>query len=505
MIIALLFFFKVKHIFATQNFKHVFMTKITVSNKLDPKISTLFITNKKAKWEAFGFEKDEITYILKKLAADENFILINRFNQLVFVQLIEEFESKDKYEKLEGFRKAGDKIANAINQHKYTNFQISTSLSLNSELTAVAEGAALSNYQFIKYFSDKKKSNSLKEISISSTKISKTDVEHLEYLVDAVCRARDLVNEPQNVINAVSFANEMKKMGKEANFKVEVLNKKQLESLKMGGLLSVNLGSKIPPTFTIMEYKPAKSKNKNPLIIVGKGVVYDTGGLSLKPTPNSMDTMKCDMAGGAVACATMFAIAKAKIPYHVIALVPATDNRPGENAYTPGDVITMYDGQTVEVLNTDAEGRMLLADALSYAKKYKPELVVDFATLTGAAAAAIGQYGIVCMGTANEIQKNKLKESGKNMHERLVEFPFWGDYADLIKSEIADMKNIGGPVAGAITAGKFLEKFVDFPWLHFDIAGPAFINRADSYRGKNATGVGVRLMFDFIKKLAQGK
>ena len=165
----------------------------------------------------------------------------------------------------------------------------------------------------------------------------------------------------------------------------------------------------------------------------------------------------------------------------------------------------MYDGQTVEVLNTDAEGRMLLADALSYAKKYKPELVVDFATLTGAAAAAIGQYGIVCMGTANEIQKNKLKESGKNVHERLVEFPFWGDYADLIKSEIADMKNIGGPVAGAITAGKFLEKFVDFPWLHFDIAGPAFINRADSYRGKNATGVGVRLMFDFIKKLAQGK
>jgi leucyl aminopeptidase len=267
----------------------------------------------------------------------------------------------------------------------------------------------------------------------------------------------------------------------------------------MGGLLAVNRGSVTPPTFTIMEYKPAKARNKKPVVLVGKGVVYDTGGLSLKPTPNSMDTMKCDMAGAAAVSCAMYAIAKAELNVHIIALVPATDNRPGENAYTPGDVIKMYDGQTVEVLNTDAEGRMILGDALAYAKKYKPELVMDFATLTGAAAAAIGSYGIVCMGTASEETKAKLKNAGNNVHERLVEFPFWEDYAKLIKSDIADMKNIGGPVGGAITAGKFLEKFTDYPWMHFDIAGPAFLGSNDSYRGKNGTGVGVRLIFDFIK------
>jgi leucyl aminopeptidase len=252
-----------------------------------------------------------------------------------------------------------------------------------------------------------------------------------------------------------------------------------------------------------MEWKPKKARNKKPIVLVGKGVVYDTGGLSLKPTANSMDYMKCDMAGGATVAASMYAIAKANLNCHVIGLVPATDNRPGENAYAPGDVIKMYDGQTVEMLNSDAEGRMILADALSYAKKYKPELVLDFATLTGAAAAAIGPYGIVCMGTADEKQKDKLKDSGNNVYERLVEFPFFDEYAKLIKSDIADMKNIGGPIAGAITAGKFLEKFIDYAWMHFDIAGPSWNTAADSYRSKNGTGVGVRLLFDFIKNYSK--
>jgi len=288
------------------------------------------------------------------------------------------------------------------------------------------------------------------------------------------------------------------KWAKKAGIKVEVLSKSQIEALKMGGLLAVNKGSQTPPSFSIMEYKPAKARNKKPIILVGKGVVYDTGGLSLKPT-SSMDTMKCDMAGAAAVSCALYAIAKAAIPVHVIALVPATDNRPGENAYTPGDVVTMYDGQTVEVLNTDAEGRMLLADALAYAKKYKPELVMDFATLTGAAAAAIGQYGIVCMGTAEEKVKSSMKQAGEQVHERLVEFPFWDDYSKLLKSDIADMKNIGGPVAGAITAGKFLEKFTDYPWMHFDIAGPAYLSSPDSYRGKNGTGTAVRFIVEFLK------
>jgi len=234
--------------------------------------------------------------------------------------------------------------------------------------------------------------------------------------------------------------------------------------------------------------------------LVGKGVVYDTGGLSLKPTPNSMDYMKCDMGGAAAVACAMYSIAKAKLPVHVIALVPSTDNRPSGNAYAPGDVITMMSGQTVEVLNTDAEGRMILADALHYAKRYKPELVMDFATLTGAASAAVGSYGMVCMGTADEQTKKRMRESGNKVYERLAEFPFWDEYDELIKSDVAEMKNIGGPVAGAITAGKFLQRYIDYPWMHFDIAGPAYTHSASSYRGKGGTGYGVRFLFDFFQR-----
>jgi leucyl aminopeptidase len=248
-----------------------------------------------------------------------------------------------------------------------------------------------------------------------------------------------------------------------------------------------------------MEYKPAKAVNKKPIVLVGKGVVYDTGGLSLKPTANSMDFMKCDMAGGATVGGILYAIAKAKLPVHVIGLVPSTDNRPSGNAYAPGDVITMMGGKTVEVLNTDAEGRLILADALTYAKRYKPELVMEFSTLTGAASAAIGQYGIVCMGNVDKKTNEALHTSGYNVYERLAEFPFWEEYDELLKSDIADLKNIGGPTAGAITAGRFLAQFIDFPYMHFDIAGPAFNKGNDSYRVKNGTGVGVRLIFDFLR------
>ena len=270
----------------------------------------------------------------------------------------------------------------------------------------------------------------------------------------------------------------------------------------MGGLLAVNQGSIDPPTFSIMNWKPKGATNKKPIVIIGKGIVYDTGGLSLKPTPNSMDLMKSDMGGSAAVVGAIIAIAKAKLNIHVIGLVPATDNRPSGNAYAPGDVITMHDGTSVEVLNTDAEGRLILADALSYAKKYDPELVIDLATLTGAAARAIGKQGIVAMGN-DENTMAALKVSGDEVHERLAEFPFWDEYAEDLKSNIADLKNLGGPEAGAITAGKFLEHFTNYPYTHLDIAGPAFMLSPFNYRGIGGTGVGVRLLFNFLKnKLA---
>lgn len=187
---------------------------------------------------------------------------------------------------------------------------------------------------------------------------------------------------------------------------------------------------------------------------------------------------------------------------HLIALVPSTDNRPDGNAYAPGDIITMHSEQTVEVLNTDAEGRLLLADALSFAKQYHPDLVIDVATLTGAAAMAIGQHGIAAMGNADEKVFGALKKAGEEVHERVVEFPLWEEYGESIKSDIADMKNIGGKDAGMITAGKFLEKYTDFPWIHLDIAGPAFLNSPDHYRTKGGTAVGVRLLIEFLKDMA---
>jgi leucyl aminopeptidase len=266
----------------------------------------------------------------------------------------------------------------------------------------------------------------------------------------------------------------------------------------MGGLLAVNRGSIDPPTFTIMEWKPENRKNKNPIVLVGKGVVYDTGGVNIKPGDFMLD-MKCDMGGAAAVMASLIAVAKAELPVHVIGLIPATDNRPDGNAYVPGDILRMFTGKTVEVMNTDAEGRLILADALGYASKYKPELVINIATLTGAASRAIGQYGIVAMQSKANDFFCKLKKSGENVYERLAEFPFWDEYSELIKSEVADIKNLGGTEAGMITAGKFLEEFTDYPFIHLDIAGPVFIGKKDSYRGKAATGVGVRLFFDFIK------
>ncbi|MFN7312028.1 MAG: leucyl aminopeptidase family protein [Bacteroidota bacterium] len=478
-------------------------TLIKLKNTANKTASCFYLVDKKSDLKKTGLNKDELAYVKKKHTAKDYFITLNKFDKLLFIQYTDEWVEEHEHQQLELLRVAGSKICGAINAHKYNQVNLVNLSSLHDEsLLTVAEGCALSNYQFIRYKSSKEK-NTLTEVSVVASKIAVAQITKLNVLCEAVCKARDLVNEPQNTLNAVTFANEMKQMGKASGLKVEVLNKKQIQSLKMGGLLAVNQGSKTPPTFTVMEWKPRGAFNKKPLVLVGKGVVYDTGGLSLKPTANSMDYMKCDMAGGALVAATMYAIAKAKLPVYVIGLVPATDNRPGEDAYTPGDVITMYDGQTVEVLNCDAEGRLLLADALAYAKKYNPELVMDFATLTGAAAAAIGGYGIVCMGTADEATKLNLKLSGNQTYERLVEFPLWDEYGKLLKSDIADMKNIGGPIAGAITAGKFLEKFTKYPWMHFDIAGPAWNNSADAYRPKNGTGVGVRLMFDFITNLIE--
>ncbi|MCH8905150.1 MAG: leucyl aminopeptidase family protein [Bacteroidetes bacterium] len=477
------------------------ITQLKYTSSVAAKDDLIVIGNKTTNWKNFNLSDKEASYIKKKLTSSNSIIEINQYGKFFFAAW--SHRGANKHESLESFRRLGNKIVGFLNKRNIRVITISSIVSSGDITLALAEGIALGNYQFLKYKTNSNyQANSLRTVRISNPSLDNKKVKNLAVIVEATCIARDLVNEHPTFLTASQLGREVKKLGKLAGFKTDVFNKSKIESLKMGGLLAVNRGSQEPPTFSFMEWKPRNAKNKKPIVLVGKGITYDTGGMSLKPTPNSMDHMKSDMAGSAAVICTMYAIAKTKMPVHVVGLVPSTDNRPSENAYVPGDVITMYDGTTVEVLNTDAEGRLVLADALSYAKKMKPELVIDLATLTGSAAKALGPLGIVFMGTADEKTKQSIKKSGNQVYERLAEFPLWKEYGEQLQSDIADLKNIGSTSAGAITAGKFLEHFTDYPWLHLDIAGVAFIDNADSYRGKNGTGVGVRLLFDYLQNIA---
>lgn len=440
---------------------------------------------------------EEVEYIEKRLETT-SIITVNQLYRSIYI--IHFSSISFDYSAKEKLRKTGAELCSLLKKEKLKTIQITGSF--HEGMLALTEGLALSAYNFSKY---KSAASTIypEIITLSSEGLKETDILDLENLIEGIYHTRNLVNEPVNFLTAEQFGEEFKSLGKEAGFKVEVFDKQKITDLKMGGLLSVNLGSPNPPTFIVSEYKPVNAINTRPYVLIGKGVVYDTGGLSLKPTPNSMDLMKSDMAGGAAVAGILYAIAKNKLPLYIIGLVPATENRPDGNAMTPGDVIKMYDGTTVEVLNTDAEGRLILADALAYAAQYDPLFVADLATLTGAAARAIGKEGIVYMGTAKQDYKTLLENSGRAVYERLVEFPLWEEYGKQLQSDIADLKNIGSGDAGAITAGKFMQHFVKYDWVHLDIAGSAFLTSEDSYRGKNGTGAGVRLFYDFFKKISQ--
>ena len=366
---------------------------------------------------------------------------------------------------------------------------------------AFAEGMLLADYRFDKYIT---KGEKVQPVSLVIEGKGADKLAELLIVCDAVKTARNWVNEPVNSLNAQGLGEAFQALGQSLGFKVEVFGEAQIESLKMGGLLAVNRGSQEPPTFSVLEYKPATAKNQQPIVLVGKGVVFDTGGLSLKPTPNSMDMMKCDMGGAAVVGAVFEAIAKLQWPIWVVGLVPSTDNRPGEMATCPGDIITMYDGTTVEVLNTDAEGRLILADALTFAKKYEPQLVIDYATLTGAAARALGTYGSALMAQAPDSVVKSLKKAGENTYERLAELPLWEEYYEEITGGIADLKNLGKGEGGAQSAAMFLRHFTDYPWAHIDIAGTAFSTSPSHYTPKGGTGVGVRLTLEFLRQYING-
>lgn len=475
-------------------------TVINKISRLPKKGNIIFLISAERELDETYFDKRELKYIRQNHKnGKQDFFAFNRYGYWLFVQFTP--KDKDKDQKRENLRKAGNKVCKELNRLKLNTVIVASRKS--SCIFPYLEGIALSNYQFLKYKKDAgKQINSLSNIEVYQKELDAAFFNRLNIITDAVSRCRDLVNEPAISLSAEELSAYFRKMGEEAGIRVEVFNKKKIEALKMGGLLAVNKGSLNPPTFTIMEWKPENAVNDKPYVLVGKGVVYDTGGLNIK-TGTFMNNMKMDMAGGATAATTLYAIAKAKLPVYVTALIPATDNRPGGNAYASGDVIRMYDGTTVEVLNTDAEGRLILADALAYAKKLKPALVIDMATLTGSAIRAIGTFAIAAMQKKAEKPMQHLLECARHTYERIVEFPLWDEYAEELKSDIADITNLGGAYAGQITAGKFLEHFTDYPYIHLDIAGPAFAEKDFHYYGKGGTAFGLRLLFYFFQQLGK--
>ena len=383
---------------------------------------------------------------------------------------------------------------------------------LPEELVATLEGLTLADYSFDRYKG--KEPMHVERVSIDSTFLKQQELDALVRFWNRLMWCREWVNLPVQDLNAERFAEELETIAEDMeNVNCTVMDKRQIESLRMGGLLAVNRGSVDEPRFVVLEYDgtqtsgkskkkvKASSGNEGPICLVGKGIMYDTGGLNIKPD-DYMQEMKSDMAGAATMASLLFAAADNKLPVHLVALLPMTDNRPSGNAYAADDILTMYDGTTVEVVNTDAEGRLILADAIAYAaKNYNPSLIIDAATLTGAAVRAISTFGIAVMHKGAKKQLEMMKIVGEEVYERLVEFPMWKEYDELIKSSFADLRNCGNtPQAGTITAGKFLAHFAgEVPYIHLDIAGVAYFTKAQQYYREGGSAYGMRLLYAFLQ------
>ena len=376
----------------------------------------------------------------------------------------------------------------------------------DSEAAAAAliEGALLAGYQFNKYRSNSKGSAQPKFLTLFRPGLKTTapllrSLQQVQTVSAGVFLARDLVNEPPSVATARFLGEQAEEHCRGRGLSTEVWNKKKIEAMKLAGLLAVNRGSHEEPRFIKIRYQPARRPKKK-IALIGKGITFDSGGLSLKP-PKSMETMKIDMAGGAAVIATMSCLPKLDLDVEVTGYVPTTDNLPGHNAQKPGDVIRYLNGKTMEVLNTDAEGRLILADALALAAEQKPDSMINLATLTGACVVALGPR-VAGLFSNHQPLADALLRSSMGTGEKLWQLPLVKEYKDMIKSSVADIKNIGGAHAGAITAALILQEFVgDLPWAHLDIAGPAFAESESSLGPKGGTGFGVRTLVKFLTSL----
>jgi leucyl aminopeptidase len=313
---------------------------------------------------------------------------------------------------------------------------------------------------------------------------------------EAVYLARDLVNGPSNQVTPTLLAEKAKQVAKEHKMKIQVLEVSQAEAMGMGAFVAVAKGSQEPGKFIVLEYN--KGKGLDTIALVGKGITFDSGGISIKPSEN-MERMKDDMSGAAAVLATLQAASKLQLPIHLVGIMPATENLPSGKAYKPGDILKTLSGQTVEVISTDAEGRLILSDALTYSLRYQPKAIIDLATLTGACVIALGDFVIGLFGNDDALLR-RIEEASSKTGEKAWRFPLWDEYFEYLKSDAADFRNVGTRAAGAIIGGIFLSKFVQkIPWVHLDIAGPASIDKERPYIPKGGTGAGVRLLIQLLR------
>ncbi|HEX7880290.1 MAG TPA: leucyl aminopeptidase, partial [Candidatus Eisenbacteria bacterium] len=402
-------------------------------------------------------------------------------------------------------RKAGVRVARAAHEQKMKKITaggVPLPIGAHALTGAFVEGILYGTYRYDDFKTKDPRPVTLKNLQVvppddAPVRQHQDALNRISTIVDATQFARDLGNRPCNDLVPTALARAAREVAAAANLKVTVYDYRKAEALGMHAFCAVAKGSAEEPAFIVIEYNGGK-KGDAPVVLVGKGLTFDTGGISLKPAEN-MDHMKFDMCGAGAVLGAMKAIAELKVPRNVVMLIPSVENMPGGRAYKPGDVLQTLGGPTIEVRNTDAEGRVVLADALAYAKRYKPAGVIDLATLTGACVVALGSE---CAGlfTPNDMMAARLNAAADATGDRLWRMPLWDEYREMVKSDVADVRNSTGRAAGAVTAACFLETYADgYPWAHLDIAGPAYNEHNTAYGPKGATGFGVRLLVHLVE------
>jgi leucyl aminopeptidase len=457
------------------------LSSLHLKNILNKKINRLIISNPKGKPEII---------ILNKFKMDEKFTVDYFRNHLA--GLIKDLRN-DETLSLHLFIPEFEMVKKYFDDEEYY-------------YRTFMEGISLGNYTFDKYKKEKEKIKGLGVfIHANNEKFISSAVKKHVALTDGIIFTKDLQNEPPSSLRPFELADRIKETLTKYGLKVTVFDEKEIKKRNMGGLIAVGQGSDAKPRFIVIEYKPRTKSSSKKIALVGKGVTFDTGGYCIKPWQGMIE-MKADMSGAAIVAGTMLAAVKSNFPIEILAVIPAAENMINGEAMRPGDVIKTASGKTIEVGHTDAEGRMILADALDYASKQKPDEIIDFATLTGACVVALG-LNVAGLFTKNDRLADDLYKAGMKTYDRVWRLPMWDEYHKENESKIADVNNDGGRWGGAITAAKFLENFVDkkIPWAHLDIAGPAIANELTNYNKTYMTGFGVRLMYEYLSKIGEAK